>query len=246
MAKQKLSTWDAIQNHQIAGKLEADAQLALLCEYIDLLPDLQDMTLSDYIDGYFASDEQVETQAEELDQAEADEDMEPAPSSNGKVTKDKPQSLIGARVVYRFPGRNVLSDEAGVTRDSGGTVAFVDVDGESWSNVARAHIHPIADDAYLTLHITPREAKEINGWLSGKPVKNQPEGALLRSMTLEFPDHPDKIAFAVMNGKKPYVDRFVGLPDNGFEDDQKPVTRLFGDHCFRVRGKDYVVTVVTP
>ena len=73
-----------------------------------------------------------------------------------------------------------------------------------------------------------------------------PEGTVLRNLTVEFPDHPDKITFAIMNGKRPYVDRFVQLPDNGFEDDQKPTTRLFGEHCFRVRGKDYVVKVVTP
>ena len=58
--------------------------------------------------------------------------------------------------------------------------------------------------------------------------------------------HPDKIVLAIVNGKRPYVDRFVQLPDNGFEDDQKPTTRLFGEHCFWVRGKDYIVNVVSP
>jgi hypothetical protein len=36
------------------------------------------------------------------------------------------------------------------------------------------------------------------------------------------------------------------LPDGGSEDDQKPTTRLFGEHCFRVRGKDFIVNVLTP
>jgi hypothetical protein len=91
-----------------------------------------------------------------------------------------------------------------------------------------------------------REAEEIEGWLAGKPSTTQPEGDLLRNLTIEFADFPDKIVLAVVNGKRPYVDRFVSLPEKNFEDDQKPTTRLFGEHCFRVRGKDYIVNVVSP
>ena len=96
------------------------------------------------------------------------------------------------------------------------------------------------------IHVTPREAKEIKGWLGGAPSKAHKEGELLRSMSVEFDHFPEKLVFAIMNGKRPYVDRFVQTSNNGFEDDQKPTTRLFGEHCFHLRGNNYVVTVVTP
>src|SRR5262245_37964982 len=107
--------------------------------------------------------------------------------------------MVGMRVVYRFTERNVLSDEAGVTRDSGGTVAFTDVDGEEWSNIPRDNVFPIKDDDehYHEIHIIPREAKEFNAWLEGgKAVKGKAVGDVLRSLFVEFTGHPDKIAFA--------------------------------------------------
>jgi hypothetical protein len=277
MLTQKTKTWDMLQNHPIAKTLEYDAQLALVCEYIDLYDELQGMTLSDFIDGYFAAaDEGAEAQMEEAtsdtepdegeDHEDEDEDDEDEPFRNeydAKI-KERPQSMVGMRVVYRFPSRNVLSNANGVTSDSGeslvypsrdqGTVAFTDVDGEEWSNVRRDSVHPITMDEkhYHTIHIQPREAKEFMTWLGdgpdkpGKPAKGQPEGALLRSLFVEFDDHVDKIAFAIMNAKVPYVDRFVALPDNGFEDDQKPITRIFGEHCFWVKGEGHIVNVMSP
>jgi hypothetical protein len=38
----------------------------------------------------------------------------------------------------------------------------------------------------------------------------------------------------------------VAKAGGGFEDDQKPIRWLFGEHCFRVRGQDHVVKVVSP
>ena len=193
---------------------------------------------------------EVEARADILDRAEVDADEVGEPSDYGDGAysefKAKPASMVGLRVVYRFPGRNVLSDANRVTRDSGGTVAFTDVDGESWSNVARERVYPIDPDNYREIHVMRREAEEIEGWLAGNPANDQPEGALLRSMAVEFTDFPEKITFAIMNGKRPYVDRFVALPNNGFEDDQKPTTRFFGEHCFRIHGMDYIVNVVSP
>jgi hypothetical protein len=244
-------SWDVLQSHPIAAKLEPDAQLALLCEYVDLYEDLQGMSLAEYLDCSFSgADAGVEARADALDRAEVDadaeddEEEEESPPRDG--AQDRPKSLIGLRVVYKFPGRNVLSDEAGVTRDSDGTVAFVDVDGENWSNVSRAEVHPIDPANYREIHVMRREAKEIAGWLAGKPSTKQPEGDVLRNLTVEFAGFPDRIVLAVVNAKRPYVDRFVQLPENNFEDDQKPTTRLFGEHCFRVRGVDWIVNVMTP
>ena len=130
-----------------------------------------------------------------------------------------------------------MSDANGVTRDSGGTVAFTDVDGEPWPNVSQGDsVYPIHPDNYHVIHVMRREAREIEGWLAGKPSTTQPEGDVLRNLTVEFTDFPDKIVLAIVNGKQPYVDRFVQLPEQNFEDVQKPTTRLFGEHCFRVRG----------
>jgi hypothetical protein len=246
----KVRTWDVITGHPIAQKLDTETQLALLCEFLDLYEDLQGMSLGEFIDCYFAADDGgAEAPTEAADEVEAGKNVVGEPANNGDAEPAvvRPASMVGLRVVYRFPGRNVLADKAGVIRDSGGTVSFTDVDGEPWSNVARDKVHPISPENYREIHIIPREAKEFNAWLSGgKPVKGKPEGDLLRSLFVEFTGHPDKIAFAIMNAKKPYVDRFVMLPNNGFEDDQKPTTRLFGEHCFRVRKKDYIVKVVTP
>jgi hypothetical protein len=262
MPTQKTKTWDTLQNHPIAKELEADAQLALLCEYVDLRDDLQGMSLDVFIDSYFAADAGDDPPAEAADEAgdEAGEeqDDEAAPSSNGDG-EERPQSLLGLRVVYRFVGRNVLSDANGVTSDEivdgftgdfERTVAFTDVEGQPWSNVRRIHVYPINPKNYRVIHISAREAKEINGWLeAGKTVKGKPEGELLRSLFYEFHEFPEiteRCAFAVMNGRRVYVDRFVQKPDGKFEDDQKPITWLLGEHCFRVRGKDYVVKVVSP
>jgi hypothetical protein len=256
MATQRVKTWDVLQSHPIAKEFDAEAQLALVCEFVDLYEDLQGMTLSDFVDAWAANTEgDAPEETEAAEEPESDEEPEPEevaearPSTNEDSAKAKPKplSMVGMRVVYRFEGRNILSNEAGVTRDSGGTVAFTDVDGEEWSNAPRDHVYPIDPANKREIHIAPREAKEIEGWLNGgKPVKGHAEGTVLRSMTVEFSEHPDKITFVVMNAKKPYVDRFVMLPNNGFEDDQKPTRRLFGEHCFRVRGKDYVVNVVSP
>jgi hypothetical protein len=257
MATQQATTWDVLQSHPIAKDLEAEVQLALLCEFIDLRDELEGMSLSDYIDGYFAAseDDAPETSAE-APEAEAPEHAGPSANGDGgHVDPDaraepRPKNLVGIRVVYRYPGRNVLSDAAGVTSDKDGVVEFIDVDGEPWTNVKRDKVFPIHPDNFRKLHVIPREAKEIKGWLEGgKQVKGQPEGGLLRSLFYELterPECPDRIAFAIMNGKKPYVDRFVQLPGNGFEDDQKPTVNLFAEHCFRVQGKDYVIEVVTP
>jgi hypothetical protein len=254
MATQQTTTWEVLQNHPISKGLEADVQLALLCEYIDLRDELEGMSLSDYIDGYFATAEGDAPEAEAeapAAAAAADEDEAAAaePSANGDGTKadPRPASMVGLRAVYRFPGRNVLTNAAGITRDANGVVEFTDVDGEDWTNITRTKVFPIKPADYIEIHVMPREAKEITGWLeAGKPAKGHAEGELLRSLFHEFTGHPDRIAFAVMNGKRPFVDRFVSLPNNGFEDDQKPITRLLGEHCFRVRGKDYIVNVVTP
>jgi hypothetical protein len=258
MLTQKVRTWDVLQGHPIAKECKADAQLALVCEYVDLYDDLQGMSLGDFIDSYFAAAAEAEAPAEATDEVEdeADEDMENTPSDYDDDTVKRPKSMVGLRVVYRFVGRNVLSDGNGVTSDEtvGGitsdfdrTVAFTDVDGEEWPNVRRIYVHPVNPKNYREIHIAPREAKEIEGWLNGgKPVKGHPVGTVLRNMTVEFEEHPDRITFVVMNAKRPYVDRFVQKPNGGFEDDQKPTTRLFGEHCFRVRGKDWIVKVMTP
>jgi hypothetical protein len=246
MVTQKVSTWDLLQNHPVAGTLDAEARLALVCEYLDLVDELEGMSLTDFVTAYFTA----EAVAPDAEAAAPDRNGEAdADDGDGSKGDPRPTTMVGLRVVYRFPGRNVLSDATGVTRDSGGTVAFTDVDEEVWSNIARDKVYPIDPANYRELHITKREAKEINGWLAGTPAKDQPENGLLRSLFVEFPESPEfteRIAFAIVNGKKPYVDRFVQLPDNGFEDDQKPTTRLFGEHCFRVRSVDYVVKVVSP
>lgn len=255
MVTQKVSTWDTLQEHPIAKELDADTKLALLCEFIDLYEELQGMTLADFVDGYFAAEEQVETQADATDTAEV-EDEAADESNNGDVVEaeaededaevPRPASMVGMRAVYRFPGRNVLSDEKGIIRDAGGTVTFNDVDGEPWSNVARERVYPINPKNYHVIHVAPREAKEMIAWLDGAPALDEPEGTVLRNLFVEFAAFPDRITFAVMNAKRPFVDRFVALPNNGFEDDQKPTTRLFGEHCFRVRKKDHVVNVMSP
>jgi hypothetical protein len=243
MPTQKTKTWDVLQDHPIAAGLEPDAQLALLCEYVDLIDELEGMPLGEFIDSYFAGGDAAPEGAPDG----AGEGVEAEPSAKGDGGEARPKSLVGLRVVYRFPGRNILSDEAGVISDSSGVVSFTDVDGEPWSNVARDKVHPIDPANYREIHISPREAKEIGGWLAGgKPVKGHDEGTVLRNLTVDFPGWPERIVFAIMNGRKPFVDRFVMLPNNGFEDDQKPTTRLFGEHCFRVRGEDHVVKVVTP
>jgi hypothetical protein len=270
VTKQKVSTWDTLHTHPIAKELDSDTKLALLCEYTDLAGDLGGMGLPDFIDAYFADTTAAEpepapapeTKPKRTRKAKVEpkvEEVAAAPSTNGDGAEDddevdaetrpRPASLVGLRVVYRFPGRNVLSDEKGVTRDADGTVTFTDVDGEPWSNVARNKTYVIETEnpnRYHTIHIIPREAKEFTGWLAGTQSKDHPDGGLLRSLFIEFKEHPDKIAFAIMNGKRPYVDRFVMLPENNFEDDQKPITRLFGEHCFRVRGEDHIVNVVSP
>jgi hypothetical protein len=258
----KVTTWNVLQNHPIAQKLDTEEQRALLCVFLDSDEHLQGMSLSEFVDSYFAADDGgAEAPIEAADEAEAGKNVvaESANDGDAEPAVVRPASMVGQRVVYRFPGRAVLSDANGVKAEFDGTVPdvngftsytptveFVDVDGESWSNVRRTSIYPIDPANYREVHVMPREAKEIEGWLAGNPAKNQPEGALLRSLFVEFTDHPDKIAFAVINGKKPYVDRFVQLPENNFEDDQKPTTRLFGEHCFRVRGKDFIVNVVSP
>ena len=112
--------------------------------------------------------------------------------------------------------------------------------------MTRDQVYPIDPANYREIHVTRREAKEFEGWLAGTPSPSQPEGDLLRNLTVEFPNFPDKIVLAIVNGKRPFVDRFVSLPDNKFEDDQKPTKRLFGEHCFRVRNTDYIVKVMTP
>ena len=261
--QKKVKAWDMLQAHPIAKALEDDAKLALACEVIDLYDSLQGMILADFVTAYFEADAKAAEEAAEVTEeatdeateeatdepAEEEEEQEGEPSANGDGA-ERPQSMVGMRAVYRFVGRNVLTDEDGITKDSGGTVAFVDVEGQPWSNIRRDHVFPIDPKNYRVVHVSPREAKEINGWLEGgKPVKGEPEGKLLRSLFCEFPEHPEyteRCAFAVMNGKRPYIDRFVQKPNGGFEDDQKPVTWLFGEHCFRVRKKDYVVKVVTP
>ena len=247
----KVKAWDVLQDHPIATTLDTETQLALLCEYLDLYEELQGMTLAVYIDAYFApaDDLVAPVGVGALDVAEG-EIIAPGPGANGAPPDPKPvvrpENMVGLRAVYRLPGRNVLSSGGGVTRDSGGTVAFVDVDGESWSNVTRDKVHPIDPANYREIHVARREAKEIEGWLAGKPSPSQPEGDVLRNLTVEFAEFPEKIVLAIVNGKRPYVDRFVMLPGNDFEDDQKPTTRLFGEHCFRVRGRDYVVNVLCP
>ena len=260
MVKQKVRTWDMLQSHPIAEKLDMDAQLALLCEYLDLYEELQGMPLSDFIVAYFAPPAQPPASTGVKAEVEdAGDEPEPVVSSNGAMAEDededpedaenvvRPASMVGMRIVYRFPGQNILSDAAGVTVDSGRTVSFTDVDGESWSNVRRDKTYPIKPENHREIHVIPREAKEFKSWLAGGvPVKGHPEGEMLRNLTVEFEEYPDKITFAIMNGKRPYVDRFVQLPEKNFEDDQKPTTRLFGEHCFRVRKKDYIVNVVSP
>jgi hypothetical protein len=245
----KVRAWDVLQDHPIARTLDSETQLALLCEFHDLYEDLQGMSLAEFIDASIASDAAA---TDDVEPEAADDTTGPSDHGNGDSPEDeadgepRPASLVGLRVVYRFPGGNVLSDANGVTRDSGGTVAFTDVECEVWSNVSRDKVYPIHPDNYREIHVMRREAREIEGWLAGKPSTTQPEGDVLRNLTVEFPNHPEKIVLAVVNGKRPYVDRFVLLPENGFEDDQKPTTRLFGEHCFRVRGKDYVVNVLCP
>jgi hypothetical protein len=242
MVPEKVRAWGVLQAHPIAKTLDSETQLALLCEYIDLREDLQGMSLADFIVAALAPD------AGELEPGP--EVVNADPGDGGDAAPDEvqahPASLVGLRVVYRFPGRNVLSNGDGVTRDSGGAVAFVDVDGEFWSNVTRDEVYPIDPANFREIHVTRREAEEIEGWLAGEPSPSQPEGDVLRNLTVEFPNHPEKIVLAVVNGQRPYVDRFVQLPGKNFEDDQKPTTRLFGEHCFRVRGKDYVVNVLCP
>jgi hypothetical protein len=243
---QKVTTWDTIQGHHIAKGLDAEVQLALLCEYTDLKDELEGMTLSGYIDAYFATgagDPEPEPEAEA-------EEGPAEPSDNGDVATDepvtRPANMVGMQAVYRFPGQSILTDENGITRDSNGTVAFTDVAGEPWTNIKREHVFPIDPANYYEIHVPKREVKEITSWLAGNPSPDQADGDVLRNFTIEFPKIPDRIVIAIVNGKRPYVDRFVQLPENNFEDDQKPTTRFLGKHCFRVRKKDYVVEVVTP
>jgi hypothetical protein len=270
MRTPKVRTWDVLQGHPIAQKLDTKTQLAFVCEFLDLYEDPPGTSLSDYIDAYFANtegdapaaaeaeaDEEVEARADALDWAEVDEDDEDEPSAN-RDGEPRPPSMVGMRVVYRTgAGRNILSDKNGVTSDEivGGfwgdsdrTVAFTDVDGEEWSNARRINVYPIKPENYRVIHLLPREARNAKKWLEGKkPVEGYEENAVLLNASVEFPDHPDKIKIVIINGKKrPYVDRFVEKPEGGFEDDQKPTERLMGEHCFRVKGQDYVVKVVSP
>jgi len=257
MAKQKVSTWDMLQTHPFAKDLDVETQLALMCEYVDRDEDLQEQTLSEFIDDYLASaggSDPAEA-AEADEEPEADDEPEAAPSNNGNVAtakaepKPKPRNMQGMRVVYRTTDQNILSDEDGVAKDAGGVVAFTDVDGAPWSNVKRENVFPITldDKHYHEVHVQPREAKELTALLDGgKMSTKHKENDVVKHLDVVFPKHPDKIIIAVINGKRPYVDRFVQLPKDKFEDDQKPTTRLFGEHCFRVKGEDHIVKVVSP
>jgi hypothetical protein len=258
MVTQKLKSWDVLQDHPIARTLDDTTKLALLCEYVDLRDELDGMPLGQFVLAYLGIDpvHQADpagvagpaTGPVAVPAAADPGPAGPPPASNGAPPEAevRPADMVGIRAVYRFPGRNILTDAAGIARDSGGVVAFTDVDGDPWSGVARDKVYPILPANYREIHVIPREAREIQGWLGGTPAADHPEGDLLRSLHVDFPDFPDRIVLAIVNGKRPYVDRFVQLPNNGFEDDQKPTTRLFGEHCFRVRGQYYVVKVVSP
>lgn len=155
--------------------------------------------------------------------------------------------LLGRRVVYRFPGNAVLSDEAGVTKESLDTVTFTDVDGATWSNIAKAWVTDVTDAERVAIHVAPREAREFARILDeGRSETGFAAGEVIRNLKYEFPESADQLVLAVVAGDPPYVDRFVRTGPNRSEDDQKPTRRIFGDHAFRRGGRDYIVSVVTP
>jgi hypothetical protein len=141
----EVRTWDVLQGHPIAQKLETETQLALLCEFLDLYEDLQGtMSLAEFIDASIASDA---AETDEVEPEAANDTTEPSDHGDGDSPEiERPASVVGLRIVYRFPGQHVLSDANGVTRDSGGTVAFTDVAGEVWSNVSQDKVYTIHPD----------------------------------------------------------------------------------------------------
>jgi hypothetical protein len=256
MPTPKVRTWDVLQSHPIAQKFNTEEHRALLCEFLDSDEHLQGMSLTEFIDAYFAAgDGGAEAPTEAADEVEAGKNLvgEPANNRDAEPAVVRPASMVGMRVVYRATGRNILSTPEGVKTDTNGVVSFDDIDGHPWSNVGRYNVYPIKPENYREIHISPREAKKVNKWLSDKkPVKSEEVNTALLNLFVDFEEHPDKIRIVVVNHpQRPYVDRFVETPPDGcsepgFEDNQKPTERLMGEHCFRVRKQYYVVKVVSP
>ena len=105
MPTQKVRTWDVLQGHPIAQKLDTETQLALVCEYVDLYEDLQGMSLAEFIDSYFAADDGgAEAQVEEAtSEVEPDEDEEAEPSGNEYDTRTKERPRVHGRYAGRLP-----------------------------------------------------------------------------------------------------------------------------------------------
>ena len=201
MVTQKVRTWDTLQEHPIAKELDADTKLALLCEFIDLYDELQGMTLADFVDGYFAAEEQVERRP--MPQTRPRSKMKRTEeSNNGDVVAaeaededaevPRPASMVGMRVVYRFPGRNVLSDEKASLATPAVPSHLHDVDGEPWSNVAREQGLPDQSRRYYhVIHVIPREAKEmIAGWLAARPRRISPRVRCSATCSSSLPTFP--------------------------------------------------------
>jgi hypothetical protein len=154
--------------------------------------------------------------------------------------------LLGKRVVYRIPGNTILSDVAGVTAESYSTVAFTDVEGGPWTNVSKDKVAVIDPANTRVIRIAPREYREIEHWLAGHRDPSSNNNEVLRHFFVEFPMVGDRLVLAIVNDEKPYVDRYVHLSDKDYEDEQRPTSRLLGEHCFRRKGVDYIVRVESP
>jgi hypothetical protein len=154
--------------------------------------------------------------------------------------------LLGKRVVYRIPGNTILSDAAGVTAESYSTVAFTDVEGGPWTNVSKDKVAVIDPANTRVIRVAPREYREIEHWLAGHRDPSSNNNEVLRHFFVEFPMVGDRLVLAIVNDEKPYVDRYVHLSDKDYEDEQRPTSRLLGEHCFRRKGVDYIVRVESP
>jgi hypothetical protein len=257
------TTWELLGDHPVVEQLEPIARLALVCEYVDFLyacrvGDAEPLSLPAFIDGVLCPDDEPEPAPAPDPGPPPPPDKKPRKREPRPRTEDEARPvpatvvgsrtpLLGRRVVYRYPGNAILSNAAGVTRESLDTVEFTDVDDHEWTNISRDHVTDVTDAERLTIHVTPREAREFDRLLlRGEPEPGFANGEIIRNLKHEFPDSADQLILAVVAGEPPFVDRYVQTAPNRSEDDQKPTKRIFGEHVFHRRGKDYIVDVVTP
>jgi hypothetical protein len=257
------TTWEQLGDHPVVEQLEPIARLALVCEYVDFLQacrvsDTEPLSLLDFIDGVLAPDDEPAPEPEPEPEPEPPPDRKPRKREPRPRTEDESRPvpavvvgsrtpLLGRRVVYRYPGNAILSNAAGVTRESLDTVEFTDVDDSEWTNISRDHVTDVTDAERITIHVTPREAREFDRLLSqGTSEPGFANGEIIRNLKHEFPGSADQLILAIVAGDPPFVDRYVQTAPNRSEDDQKPTKRMFGEHVFHRRGKDYIVNVMTP